>query len=90
MLHSLPHPDYYYHRHEIKGEEKDIIHPLLILFSHALPSKDFLPYSVKVGLSPAEKICFICFNKNPLKMMKNAFYFMLKALFILKIFKFLF
>ena len=28
---------------------------------------------LKVGLSPSKKICFICFNKSPLKMMKNAF-----------------
>ena len=28
-------------------------------------------------------------TENPLKMMKNAFYFALKALFVLKIFKFL-
>ena len=33
-----------------------------------------------------KKLCFICFNDSPLKMMKNAFYFTLKALFILKIF----
>ena len=31
---------------------------------------------------------FICFNDSPSKMMKNAFYFILKALFVLKIFKF--
>ena len=31
----------------------------------------------------------ICFNVSPSKMMKNAFYFILKALFVLKIFKFL-
>ena len=43
----------------------------------------------KVGLSPPEKICFICFIKNPLKVMKNTFYFILKDLFVLKIFKFL-
>ena len=36
-----------------------------------------------------KKNCFICFNKSPLKMMKNAFYFIFKALFVLKIFKFL-
>ena len=36
-----------------------------------------------------KKYIFICFNKSPLKMMKNAFYFILKALFVLKIFKFL-
>ena len=43
---------------------------------------------LKVGLSSSKKI-FICFNDSPSKMMKNAFYFILKALFVLKIFKFL-
>ena len=33
---------------------------------------------------------FICFNNDPPKMMKNAFYFFLKAFFVLKIFKFLY
>ena len=42
----------------------------------------------KVGLSLSKKLCFICFNESPLKIMKNAFYFMLKAIFILQIFKF--
>ena len=36
-----------------------------------------------------KKIIFICFNQSPLKVMENAFYFMLKALLVLKIFKFL-
>ena len=44
---------------------------------------------IKVGLSPSKKVFFICFNDSPLKMMKNAFYFIFKALFLLKIFKFL-
>ena len=35
------------------------------------------------------KKCLICFNESPFKMMKNAFYFTLNALFVLKIFKFL-
>ena len=35
------------------------------------------------------KKCFIYFNKNLLKRMKNAFYFILKALFVLIIFGFL-
>ena len=35
------------------------------------------------------KNCFIYFNKSFLKMMKNASHFILKALFVLKIFKFL-
>ena len=34
-----------------------------------------------------KKFLFICFNESPLKMMKNAFYFTLKALFVFKIFK---
>ena len=42
----------------------------------------------KVGFSPSKKIVFIYFNENPLKVKKNAFYFMLKALFVLEIFKF--
>ena len=41
----------------------------------------------KIGFSPS--IFFICFNETPLKIMKNAFYFILKALFVLKVFKFL-
>ena len=36
-----------------------------------------------------KKNCVICFDESPLKMMKNAFYFILKVLFVLKIFKFL-
>ena len=41
--------------------------------------------SLKVGLSPSKKVFIICCNERPLKMMKNAFYFMLKALFVLAI-----
>ena len=44
---------------------------------------------LKVGLSASKKSCVIFFIESPLKMMKNAFYFILKALFVLKIFKFL-
>ena len=43
----------------------------------------------KVGLVLFSKICLICFLKRILKMIKNAIYFILKALFVLKIFKFL-
>ena len=35
-----------------------------------------------------KKICFICFNESPLKMMKIVFCFILKAPFVLKITKF--
>ena len=44
---------------------------------------------VKVGSSPSKKVCGICLIESPLKVMKNALYFNLKALFVLKIFKFL-
>ena len=43
----------------------------------------------KLGLSPSKKIRVICIIENPLKIMENIFYFILKALFVLKIFKFL-
>ena len=39
----------------------------------------------KVGF---QKKCFISFNESPLKMMEITFYFTLKPIFILKIFKF--
>ena len=42
-------------------------------------------FKVKLHLP---KKCVIAFIETPLKMMKNIFYFILKALFILKIFKF--
>ena len=45
---------------------------------------------LKVGLSPSKKISVICFIEGPLKIMKNTFYFILKALFVFKIFNFLF
>ena len=48
-----------------------------------------LKHCLKVGLSSSKKNPFICFNESPLKMMKNAFHFILKVLFVLKIFTFL-
>ena len=43
----------------------------------------------KVGLSSFKQNSFICFDESLLKMMKSAFYFILKALSVLKIFNFL-
>ena len=51
------------------------------------PVCDVINFAIKVGLSPSKKYCFICFNDSPSKMMKNPFYFILKVLFVLKIFK---
>ena len=50
---------------------------------------DKLADVINVWLSPSKKICCICSNETPLKMRKKAFYLILKALFFLKIFKFL-
>ena len=44
---------------------------------------------LKSDLHIPKKNCVTCFHEGPLKMMKNAFYFMIKALFVLKVFKFL-
>ena len=43
----------------------------------------------KVGLSPSKKVCVVCLTESPMKMMKNIFYFILKAFFVLNISKFL-
>ena len=50
--------------------------------------KDISPGLFKSDPHLPKKI-FTCFNNTPSKKMKNAFHFILKALFILKIFKFL-
>ena len=62
--------------------------PMFIYFN-------FLQCSTVVNLLKSDshltkKFLFICFNESPLKMMKIACYFILKALFVLKKFKFLF
>ena len=44
---------------------------------------------LKVWLSPSKKVAFISFNESPLKTMKNAYYFMLKVVFVLEVFTFL-
>ena len=54
---------------------KNICERLLLKFCYCLKSDSHLPRN-----------CFICFNKSPLKITKNVFYFILKALFVLKIF----
>ena len=48
---------------------------------------DFL--SLKIGLPAPKKVALISSNETSLKMMRNAFYLMLKALFVLEIFTFL-
>ena len=67
-------------KNHAKNEALKLV-PYLLLFL-----EDFI--WVKVGLSPSKKNCVICFIESPFEMMKNAFYFTLKALFVLKIIKF--
>ena len=43
---------------------------------------------LEVGLLPSQKNCIICVMESLLKMMKNTLYFILKAFFVPKIFKF--
>ena len=45
--------------------------------------------NIKVELLPYKKICLICYNESHLNMMKIAFYFILRLIFVLKIVKFL-
>ena len=74
------------------GFQVVIIKYLRICFafnSYFLTLFNILLVTFKVGLSPSKKNCVICFIERPLTMMKNGFYFILKALFVLKIFKFL-
>ena len=48
-----------------------------------------LALCLKSGSHLPKKKIIICFFESPLKTMKNAFYFILKALFVLKTFTFL-
>ena len=50
-----------------------------MIYTRLLKSDSHLP----------KKFLFICFKESLLKMMKNVFYFILKALFVFKIFKIL-
>ena len=58
---------------------------VLIIFLVALTQT----VDIEVGLSPSRFDGFIYVNEISLKMTKNSFYFTLKALFVIKIFKFL-
>ena len=66
----------------IKNKEDGVVPVSLLLtvntFQTCLKSGSHLP----------KKTCVICLIETPLQIMKNALYFILKALFVLKIFKF--
>ena len=47
-------------------------------------------WKLELNFHLPKKNCFICFNLSPLKIKKNAFYFILKPLFVPKTLNFLF
>ena len=55
--------------------------------SKGVISTKVLKNNIQVGFSPSKKICVICLIESPLKMIKNVFYFVLKAP-VFKTFKF--
>ena len=52
------------------------------------PFADYVRVVLEDFHKTSKKNYFVCFDESPLKMMKNAFYLILKALFVLKIFQF--
>ena len=65
---------------------------LVIYFTLSRRSRSQMFFKIgflKVGLSPSKKNCIIYFIESSLKMIKIAFYFIFKALFVLKLFRFL-
>ena len=62
----------------IPEQSMTLIEPVFKVYLHQmlLNIYNFL----KVRLLPSDKICIICFIESPLKMVKNAFYFILKML----------
>ena len=51
--------------------------------------QDIILICITVRLSPYKFFFVICLIESPLKVMKNAFHFILNVIFVLKIFKFL-
>ena len=64
---------------------------ITLMFCSFAVVKHSLSSSLNIKVAPhlSKIFIIICFNDSPSKMVKNAFYFILKALFVLKIFKFL-
>ena len=60
---------------------------LLILTFYTILCLEQIMVKVVLLPSPSKKTYFTAYNESPLKVMKNAFYFILKVLFVFKIFK---
>ena len=70
--------------------EKDLVKICFVYRARTVFWDTRFYFCLKVELSPSKKNSFNYFNKGPLKTMKKAFYFILKALFAIKIFEFFF
>ena len=68
----------------------DMSMPIFPSAQHELLRNSFFQHDSKLksGCHLSKK-CVVCLIESPSKMMKNAFYFILKAPYVLKIFKFL-
>ena len=62
--------------------------PYLNLHKRVLETGDTIKNISRSDSHHPKKKLFYSFTESPLKMMKNAFYFILKALFLLRIFNF--
>ena len=56
------------------------------MFTILMMSTKLATQGILKGGNFPKNFLFICFNESPFKMMKNAFYFILKAIFTLTIF----
>ena len=75
--------------YKIIGNSLSIKSFIVYLFIHdKIHNKSYL-IVFKVGLSPSKEVDFICFNESSINMVKKAFNFMLKAVFLFETFKFL-
>ena len=70
-----------------KWKNVELLPSILRIFSSILRTKLRSLNYLNPGSHLEKKCFFICFSYSPSKMMKNAFYFILKALFVIKIFK---
>ena len=96
LCHSSSHPKHFWPRYSqnlvgcpVKNNICKDTQILKTSWKFCITTIIFKPFHFVKCLSHLLKNNFICFNDSPLKVMKNDFYFILKALLVLKIFKFL-
>ena len=73
----------------LNGKTISVLGNILRFFSYKRGIVKYIWNVLKSDPHLPKKLLFICFNEIPLKMMENPFYFILKALFFRRKFKFL-